>query len=72
MAVISMPHGNIDPANGDHAQEWVEGEKWYGMTSHVGGLHLAQLKIVERMAKEVGDHEFVEQCQNGSAKVANP
>ncbi len=61
--VIRMPNGNIDPANGEHAQEWVEGEKWYGMTSHVGGLHLAQLKIVERMAKEVGDQMFVEQCQ---------
>lgn len=61
--VISMPKGNIDPATGGHATEWVEGEKWYGMTSHVGGLHLAQLKIAERMAEKVGDKEFAERCR---------
>jgi uncharacterized protein (DUF608 family) len=33
------------------------------MTSHVGGLHLAQLKIAERMAEKVGDKEFAEQCR---------
>lgn len=61
--VISMPKGDIDPANGRRAQEWVEGEVFYGMTSHVGGLHLAELKIVERMAEKVGDREFAEQCR---------
>ncbi len=73
--VISMPKGNIDPATGDHAMEWVEGEKWFGMTSHVGGLHLAHLKIVERMAEKAGDHEFAEQCrkwfEQGSASMEN-
>jgi uncharacterized protein (DUF608 family) len=62
--VISMPRGNIDPATGGHATEWVEGERWYGMTSHVGGLHLAQLRIVERLAERVGDKEFAGQCRN--------
>lgn len=61
--VISMPKGNIDPATGGHATEWVEGEKWYGMTAHVGGLHLAQLKIAERMAEKFGDEEFAQQCR---------
>ncbi len=61
--VISMPKGNIDPATGGHATEWVEGEKWYGMTVHVGGLHLAQLKIAERMAEKAGDQEFAAQCR---------
>lgn len=61
--VIRMPTGNIDPATGGHATEWVEGERWYGMTSHVGGLHLAELKIAERMAEKVGDKEFAEQCR---------
>ena len=42
--VISMPKGNIDPATGQHATEWVEGEEWYGMTAHVGGLHLARVE----------------------------
>jgi non-lysosomal glucosylceramidase len=69
--VISMPANNIDPATGGHATEWVEGEKWYGMTSHVGGLHLSQLKIVERMAEKVGDKDFVEQCQHWFKEGSN-
>jgi uncharacterized protein (DUF608 family) len=73
--VISMPKDNIDPATGGHAVEWVEREGWYGMTSHVGGLHLAQLRIVERMAQAVNDHEFAEQCRKwfsqGSESLEN-
>jgi uncharacterized protein (DUF608 family) len=61
--VISMPTGNIDPANGEAASEWVEGEPWFGMSPHVGGLHLAQLKISERMAEKMGDKEFAERCR---------
>jgi uncharacterized protein (DUF608 family) len=60
--IISMPAGNIDPANKQHATEWVEGEGWDGMTSHVGGLHLAQLRLVQRMAEKIGDQSFSEQC----------
>jgi uncharacterized protein (DUF608 family) len=73
--VISMPAGNIDPATGRKATEWVEGEAWYGMTSHVGGLHLAQLRITQRMAEQVGDSEFAKQCrkwfESGSESMEN-
>jgi non-lysosomal glucosylceramidase len=69
--VISMPANNIDPATGGPATEWVEVEKWYGMTSHVGGLHLAQLRIVERMAERIGDKDFVEQCQRWFKEGSN-
>jgi uncharacterized protein (DUF608 family) len=73
--VISMPKGNIDPATGQHATEWVEGEEWYGMTAHVGGLHLAELKIAERMAEKAGDQEFAAQCrkwfEQGSESMEN-
>jgi len=73
--VISMPKGNIDPATGQHAMEWVEGEMWYGMTAHVGGLHLAQLKIAQRMAEKADDHDFAAQCgkwyQQGSESMEN-
>lgn len=61
--VISMPTANVDPATGEHATEWVEAEGWYGMTAHVGGLHLAQLRIVKRMAEKVGDAAFAAHCQ---------
>ncbi|HPO14628.1 MAG TPA: GH116 family glycosyl hydrolase [Candidatus Hydrogenedentes bacterium] len=55
--IISMPDKN-------EGTEWFEAPEpgWCGMTAHVGGLHLAQLRITERMAKEVGDTAFAEQC----------
>jgi len=56
--IIAMPTGNV-------GTEWFEaGEPgWCGMTAHVGGLHLAQLRIVERMARAVGDTQFAQQCE---------
>jgi uncharacterized protein (DUF608 family) len=53
--VISMPAGDKD-------SEWVEFVPLYGLVSHVGGLHLAQLRMVKRMAEKVGDVEFAKQC----------
>jgi uncharacterized protein (DUF608 family) len=55
--IISMPDGNV-------GTEWFEAPEpgWAGMTAHVGGLHLAQLRITERMAREAGDVEFAKQC----------
>jgi uncharacterized protein (DUF608 family) len=54
--IISMPEGNV-------GREWWESEDWYGMCSHVGGLHLFNLKIAKRMAEKIGDYEFARQCQ---------
>lgn len=55
--IIAMPTGN-------EGTEWFEAPQpgWRGMTAHVGGLHLAQLRIAERMAKAVGDDPFARQC----------
>jgi uncharacterized protein (DUF608 family) len=55
--IISMPDKN-------EGTEWFEAPEpgWCGMTAHVGGLHLAQLRITERMAKTVGDSAFADQC----------
>jgi len=57
--IISMPDGNV-------GTEWFEAPEpgWAGMTAHVAGLHLAELRIAERMAKEVGDTEFARQCED--------
>jgi uncharacterized protein (DUF608 family) len=33
------------------------------MNTQVGGLHLGQLKMAERMAEKMGDKEFARQCQ---------
>lgn len=55
--IIAMPKGN-------EGTEWFEAPEpgWRGMTAHVGGLHLAQLRIVQRMATLAGDKEFAGQC----------
>lgn len=43
--------------------EWFEFSNFYGITSHVGGLHLSQLLIVERMARFVGDNTYADKCR---------
>lgn len=55
--IIAMPTGNV-------GTEWFEAPEpgWRGMTAHVGGLHLAQLRIAERMARLAGDDKFARQC----------
>lgn len=54
--VISMPEGNV-------GMEWFEHGEWAGMCAHLGLLRLAQLKIMERMARHMGDDAYVEECQ---------
>jgi len=65
--IISVPSGDIDPQRKadqpGHHLEWFEAILWFGMTSHVGGIHLANLKMAQRMAEKVGDHEFARQCR---------
>ncbi len=64
--IISMPDKN-------EGTEWFEAPEpgWCGMTAHVGDLHLAQLRITERMAREVGDTAFVAQCADWIAAAQN-
>ena len=77
--IVSVPEGDRNPTQ-PHSRpgaglDWFEGNGWYGMTPHVGGIHLAHLRIVERMAKAVGDQEFAEECKKwldqGSASMEN-
>lgn len=43
--------------------EWFEFGEWAGMATHMGGLRLAQLRMVERMAETLGDAEYIAQCR---------
>lgn len=65
--IISVPTGNVDPYNSQREPgmllEWFEAVALFGMVTHVGGIHLAQLMIAERMARKVGDTEFARQCR---------
>ena len=54
--IISMPAGN-------YGQDWFESVELFGMVSHIGGVHLANLRMTERMAERMGDKEFARQCQ---------
>lgn len=77
--IISVPTGDVDPyrRNGQpgYHLEWFEGILWFGMTAHVGGIHLANLEMAERMARRVGDTAFAEQChrwfEDGSRAMEN-
>lgn len=61
--IIAMPAPGTGETIG-FPTEWFEAAQpgWAGMTAHVAGLHLAQLRITERMAREAGDPEFARQC----------
>ena len=54
--IISMPADNF-------GWDWYEHCDIFGMSAHVGGVHLANLRMAERMALEMGDKEFAGQCQ---------
>ncbi|MDE0185202.1 MAG: GH116 family glycosyl hydrolase [Candidatus Poribacteria bacterium] len=66
--IISVPSGNLDPYGPNqppgHHLEWFEAVLWFGMTSHVGGIHLANLRMALRLAEQVGDDEFARQCKD--------
>ena len=62
--VISMPRAEDTDENAKPPTEWFEAPEpgWRGMTAHIGGLHLAQLRITQRMARLAGDESFARQC----------
>jgi uncharacterized protein (DUF608 family) len=65
--IISVPAGDRNPTQA-HAKpgaglDWFEGNGWFGMTPHVGGIHLAMIRMAERMAEKMGDTEFVSRCR---------
>jgi uncharacterized protein (DUF608 family) len=53
--IVGLPADN-------QAQDWMENCDLFGIASHIGGLHLAQIRIVERMAHAMGDDATAAQC----------
>jgi len=51
-----------------YGNDWFENCEFHGMTAHIGGIHLAHLRIAERMARRMGDEEFAEQCRKWFAE----
>jgi len=62
--IVSMPADN-------NAYDWYELCDLFGIVPHIGGAHLAQLRMARRMAEAVGDSDFARQCgewlEQGSA-----
>ena len=48
----------------DGGMEWFEHGEWAGMATHMGGLRLAMIKMMENFARNQGDSDYVKQCQN--------
>lgn len=61
--VMAMPEPGTDEGGlGD--TEWFEAPEpgWKGYVTHAGGVRMAQVQIMKRMAEAMGDTEYVEQC----------
>lgn len=65
--LISVPAGDRNPTQAHRTPglllEWFESNPWFGMTPHVGGVHLAMFRMAGRLAGKMGDAEFAAQCR---------
>ncbi len=65
--LVSVPAGDRNPLMPHGVPgallEWFEGNGWFGMTPHVGGIHLAMFRMAERHAQTMHDVEFAAQCR---------
>ncbi len=52
----------------ESGDEWYECFDMRGITSHAGGVRLAQIRIVEALAEAIGDREFAAQCRQWFAQ----
>ena len=59
IGLVPGPAGVISTA-GD---QWYESMAWPGMSSHVGGVRLATLRLAEQMAIEMHDEPFAARCR---------
>lgn len=64
--IVSVPTGDRNPtqakAKPGGGLDWFEGNGWFGMTPHVGGIHLAMIAMVRRMAEHMHDTAYAKQC----------
>jgi uncharacterized protein (DUF608 family) len=62
------PEGVISINSKLLSTEWFEACTWVGMATHLGGLHLAQLREALDMAERMGDAGFASQCREWLAQ----
>lgn len=70
--VVSMPEPGTD-GHGLGDTEWFEAPEpgWKGYVTHAGGVRMAQVQIMRRMAEAIGDTEYVEKCDQWLAAGAD-
>lgn len=74
--VMAMPEPGTD-GGGLGDTEWFEAPEpgWKGYVTHAGGVRMAQIQIMRRMAEAVGDVEYVAKCDEwlaaGSSVLEN-
>jgi uncharacterized protein (DUF608 family) len=56
------PAGVVSIPTGNNAQDWMESCDLFGIVPHIGGVHLANLRMAEHMARAIGDEGFASQC----------
>ena len=61
--IVAMPTPGTD-AEGLGDTEWFEAPEpgWKGYVTHAGGIRLAQVAIMRRMARAVGDEDYAQKC----------
>lgn len=60
----SGPAGIVSMPAGDNAYDWYEMCDLFGIVPHIGGVHLAQVRLAQRMAAAMNDQEFELQCRD--------
>lgn len=62
--VMSMPTPGTDSTNFLGDTEWFEAPEpgWKGYVTHAGGVRMAQVQIMKRMAQAMDDKPYVEKC----------
>jgi uncharacterized protein (DUF608 family) len=62
--VVAMPQPGTD-AGGLGDTEWFEAPEpgWRGFVTHAGGVRLAQVRLMERMATAMGDTAYGDRCR---------
>lgn len=67
MSVAVETKPGLKPGYGNN---WFENCEFHGMTAYVGGINLAHLRVIERMARRMGNERFAEQCRKWFAEEA--
>ena len=53
----------MSPAHDDHAQIWINGDKWYNNTTWTGGAQVVNYNIEVKLKKGANSPEIMHLCE---------